>query len=257
MRIMLTNDDGIDAPGLRALLSVLEHHGDVTVIAPADGQSATSHSLSFSRPLLVSEQEIPGHGTHLAVAGRPADCTRLGLRSLFSTQTGVELPDLVVSGMNAGANAGVNVAYSGTVAAAMEAAFHGVPAIAVSLMLGGGPPNFARAAEIANTWLPQLIGQARAGTVLNLNLPPVRADDTPVMPLTVCRVNRSVHDSRYERRHTPWGEDYYWILGSGISFREVEPGSDVEALNAGRASLSPLRWDPVCYDNMDGLKEAF
>ena len=124
MRIMLTNDDGIDAPGLRALLSVLEHHGDVTVIAPADGQSATSHSLSFSRPLLVSEQEIPGHGTHLAVAGRPADCTRLGLRSLFSNQTGVELPDLVVSGMNAGANAGVNVAYSGTVAAAMEAAFH-------------------------------------------------------------------------------------------------------------------------------------
>ena len=106
MRIMLTNDDGIEAPGLLALLSVLERRGDVTVIAPADGQSATSHSLSFSRPLLVSEQEIPGHGTHLAVAGRPADCTRLGLRSLYPTRTGVELPDLVVSGMNAGANAG-------------------------------------------------------------------------------------------------------------------------------------------------------
>ena len=257
MRIMLTNDDGIDAPGLHALLSVLERHGDVTVIAPADGQSATSHSLSFSRPLLVSEKEIPRHGTHLAVAGRPADCTRLGLRSLYPARTGVELPDLVVSGMNAGANAGVNVAYSGTVAAAMEAAFHGVPAIAVSLMLGGGPPNFARAAEIADTWLPELIAKAQAGTVLNLNLPPVRTDDTPVMPLSVCRVNRSVHDSRYERRDTPWGEDYYWILGSGISFREVEPGSDVEALNAGRASLSPLRWDPVCDASMDGLKNAF
>jgi 5'-nucleotidase len=176
---------------------------------------------------------------------------------LYPARTGVELPDLVVSGMNAGANAGVNVAYSGTVAAAMEAAFHGVPAIAVSLMLGGGPPNFTRAAEIADTWLPELIAKAQADTVLNLNLPPVRTDDTPVMPLSVCRVNRSVHDSRYERRDTPWGEDYYWILGSGISFREVEPGSDVEALNAGRASLSPLRWDPVCDASMDGLKNAF
>ena len=238
MRIMLTNDDGIDAPGMHALLSVLERHGDVTVIAPTDGQSATSHSLSFSRPLLVSEKEIPGHGTHLAVAGRPADCTRLGLRSLYPARTGVELPDLVVSGMNASANAGVNVAYSGTVAAAMEAAFHGVPAIAVSLMLGGGPPNLPRGRDCRHLVAPTH-HKPQAGTVLNLNLPPVRTDDTPVMPLSVCRVNRSVHDSRYERRDTPWGEDYYWILGSGISFREVEPGSDVEAAQCWAGQLVP------------------
>jgi 5'-nucleotidase len=137
MRILHTNDDGISAIGLAAIHEATATLGDRLVVAPASGQSAESHGITFHRPLMVKTAALDFGGEGIAVEGTPADCVKLTLRALWTERHGTGTrPDLVISGMNHGANVGVNVIYSGTVAAAVEAAFLGVPAIAVSLMLG-------------------------------------------------------------------------------------------------------------------------
>ena len=141
MRILLTNDDGIHAPGIEAMHKALEGLGEVMTVAPLTVQSATGHGITFHEPLMCEEVVVNDEMTGLAVDGRPADCVKVALRALWQKRFGEgSTPDLVVSGMNSGANVGINVIYSGTVAAAVEAAFLGVPAIAVSLHIETLPP---------------------------------------------------------------------------------------------------------------------
>ncbi len=145
MLILLTNDDGISAPGLVALYRELTDLGEVHVVAPASVQSATSHGITLSTPLLTSRVTVPDAFTGIAVDGRPADCVKLAVAHFLPKP-----PDLVISGMNSGANVGINVIYSGTIAAALEAAFLGLPAIAVSLHLGKDiPTDYKRSAKLA------------------------------------------------------------------------------------------------------------
>src|SRR5215471_14068072 len=154
MRILLTNDDGIYAPGLRALYPELRKLGEVVVVAPAAEQSAVGHSVTLTTPLVVQEvldEERRPMGW--AVEGRPADCVKLALRELLA-----EPPDLVVSGLNAGSNAGINVLYSGTVAAAIEGAFFRCVSIAVSLEYTKPKLDFPRAADLARSVIEQIMG---------------------------------------------------------------------------------------------------
>ena len=135
MRILLTNDDGITAPGIAALYDALQGLGEIRVVAPADMQSASSHGITFHHPLMVSEVQANPRMRGVAVEGRPADCVKLAARCLWQEWYGVGArPDLVVSGMNAGANVGINVIYSGTVGAAVEGAFLGIPSIVWSVL---------------------------------------------------------------------------------------------------------------------------
>src|SRR4051812_45335964 len=169
MRILLTNDDGIYAPGLRALRTELQKLGRVTVVAPATEQSATGHSITLLVPLMVQEvRDDRDEFLGWAVEGKPADCVKLALQELLP-----EPPDLVVSGLNAGSNAGINVLYSGTVAAAAEAAFYRQVAIAVSLGYSErGPLRFAEAAERARGVIEQILaGRPAAGSLFNVNTP--------------------------------------------------------------------------------------
>lgn len=171
MRILLTNDDGLRAPGIEALYEAIVDHrrefgrtlgdarrSDILAVAPSTIQSATSHGVTFHTPLMIEEERLGWAGdaamSGFAVDGRPADCTKLALTALWPERFGRGFhedggPDLVISGMNMGANVGINVIYSGTVAAAIEAAFLGVPAIAVSLHMGRSAPNYAVAARHA------------------------------------------------------------------------------------------------------------
>ena len=145
MLILLTNDDGIFAPGLLAMYRELTKLGEVVVVAPDTVQSATGHGITVATPILTSEVKVGEDFTGTAVSGRPADCVKLAISKLLPRQ-----PDLVISGINSGANVGINVIYSGTVAAAIEAAFLGLPAIAVSLYLRGDrPTDYARTASLA------------------------------------------------------------------------------------------------------------
>src|SRR5207253_7763559 len=179
MRILLTNDDGIHAPGLRAMRKELQHLGEVIVVAPAGEQSAVGHSVTLLTPLIIQEISDAGEFVGWAVEGRPADCVKLALLELLP-----EPPDLIVSGMNAGSNAGINVLYSGTVAAAIEGAFFQRPSIAVSLEYTKPKLDFPRAAALARRVIEQIMARRPpAGTLFNVNIPSL--DKGPVKGIRV------------------------------------------------------------------------
>jgi 5'-nucleotidase len=195
VRILLTNDDGIYAPGLRALRKELQQLGEVFVVAPATEQSAVGHSITLLTPLLVQEvldEEQQWLGW--AVEGRPADCVKLVLLELLPAP-----PDVIVSGLNAGANAGINVLYSGTVAAAIEGAFFQRTSIAVSLeVTQPAPPDFPRGAQLARHVIAHILTHTpAAGTLININIPsleqgPVRGDPCrPAQCAAICGAFRS------------------------------------------------------------------
>jgi 5'-nucleotidase len=290
MRILLTNDDGIHAPGILALLKALTgaagpwsaplRGGPVQtlVVAPLTVQSATSHGVTFDEPLMCREETLPESlGVGIAVDGRPADCVKLALSSIWPERMGGR-PDLLISGLNAGANCGINVIYSGTVAAALEGAFLGVPSIALSLRIGMHKPRFDLAALRARYALEQILDGPPLGRheVLSVNIPATEepwsendhrrvnvgslapddlverpAGDPRTLPsIRVCPMNTHGLVDRYERRVSPAGDVYYWPAGYGLDFHATEPGSDVELLMAGFITVTPLRYDLTRHEDL-------
>jgi 5'-nucleotidase len=238
MLILLTNDDGISAPGLVALYRELTDLGEVHVVAPASVQSATSHGITLSTPLLTSRVTVPDAFTGIAVDGRPADCVKLAVAHFLPRP-----PDLVISGMNSGANVGINVIYSGTIAAALEAAFLGLPAIAVSLHLGKDiPTDYKRSAKLArqtiDTVLEWGVPPGRAATI---NIPALRPEESPAGVRMVRQCTRPWADI-YERRKDPRGRDYFWN-SSVFALDSPEPDSDVAALGSRHITVTPLQFD--------------
>lgn len=235
MHILLTNDDGIYAPGLAAMEQALRRLGEVTLVAPAVEQSGVGHSITFLTPLVVREVYDGDRLRGWAVEGSPADCVKLGLFEFCPRR-----PDLVVSGINAGLNAGINVLYSGTVAAAIEGAFFEITSIAVSLEYDEHA-RYDRAAELACRVIQQILPQQSAGHVLyNLNIPLAALHGTPqlrVVPMSVAR-----YGEQFERRIDPRGRSYYWAAN------DAQPpdglgDSDLTALREGFVTLTPLNYD--------------
>lgn len=300
MRILLTNDDGIRAPGIVALWRALVDAegkyggpvGDVWTVAPLTVQSATSHGVTFHEPLMVSDVTPVEGMSGVAVDGRPADCTKLAVTSLWPDRFGTgSTPDLVISGMNIGANVGINVIYSGTVAAALEAAFLGVPAIAVSLHIGRGRTLFDVAAGHARSAIERCLeagfgssGGDGAGTggCLNINVPrtetyegldesghggahpgilapewvkPLDRDAREAPPIAVCPMNVHAVRDAYEARVSPAGDRYFWPSGSGLDFHGSDEGSDVSRLFAGETTVTPLAFDLTDRDVLEGWRE--
>jgi 5'-nucleotidase len=250
MRILLTNDDGIYAPGLRALLPELRKLGEVIVVAPATEQSAVGHSVTLTTPLVVQEvldEERRPMGW--AVEGRPADCVKLALRELLP-----EPPDLIVSGLNAGSNAGINVLYSGTVAAAIEGAFFRRTSIACSLEYTKLKPlDFPRGAELARRVIEQILAQQPPdGTLFNVNVPsPERG---PIRGIRSVPQNVAAYVETYDRRIDPRGRMYFWA-NPDYRCPDPHPDSDVTALHEGWITVTPLRFDlthPVLMEQMAG-----
>lgn len=238
MRILLTNDDGIYAPGLRALRTELQKLGTVTVVAPATEQSAAGHSVTLLTPVLVNEV-YEDDGTTLigwAVEGRPADCVKLALLELLK-----EPPDVIVSGMNAGSNAGINVLYSGTVAAAIEGAFYKHTAIAVSLEYEKRIYDFPTAAQYARQVVEEILAQKPArGSLFNVNIPVLERG--PVRGVKVLPQNVTPYTEQFDRRVNPRGRTYFWASPE-FSCPEPHPDTDVDALNEGYITVTPLQFD--------------
>lgn len=245
MRILLTNDDGLDAPGILALFDALHGLGEIVPIAPLTVQSATSHGITFLEPLMTREMLVGERMMGLAVDGRPADCVKLAITTIWPERFGPgSTPDLTISGMNMGANVGINVLYSGTVAAAVESAFLGVPALAVSLHLGARQAtNYRRAGEIARHTIDEVLKHPLdEHAVININIPRTESADAPMPPLSVCAMNLAPGTDRYERRVSPSGEAYYWPTGTGLDFTHTEAETDVEALFERMVAITPLRY---------------
>jgi 5'-nucleotidase len=238
MLILLTNDDGISAPGLVALYHELLELGEVEVVAPATVQSATGHGITLSTPLLTTRMNVENAFTGIAVEGRPADCVKLAISQIVK-----RAPDLVVSGMNSGANVGINVIYSGTVAAAIEAAFLGLPSIAVSLHLRPEhPPDYSGAAKLARQTIQKILKSGlQPGQVASINIPCLKPNESPQGVKTVRQCTRPWADT-YERRQDPRGRDYFWN-NSVFTLGPTDDDTDVAALRDGFITITPLQFD--------------
>lgn len=238
MRILLTNDDGIYAPGLRAMRKELQQLGEVLVAAPATEQSGVGHSITLLNPLLVGEVlDEDGKLFGWAVEGRPADCVKLALLELLP-----EPPDLVVSGINAGSNAGINVLYSGTVAAAIEAAFYQRTSIAVSLEYSKSQVlDFPRAAEVARPVIERILAhRPPQGGLFNINIPDL--EKGPIRGVRVVPQNIAPYIEKYDRRVNPRGRVYFWS-SPDFSCPDPHPDTDVTALAEGYITVTPLQFN--------------
>lgn len=247
MNILLSNDDGIFAPGLAALYETLCRFGDVTVVAPESPQSAAGHGITVTQPLMVTRVHVQEKFHGYSVAGRPADCVKLAIRELIAR------PDLVVSGINAGANVGVNVIYSGTVAAATEGAFFGLPAIAFSQQVGE-EMDFAWSADLAGRVLAKLIERKAlaAGRLLNVNFPRKTPDRHRPLGLRVVEQSTAVMQDVFERRKDPRGRTYYWIATPDQPIAEALE-TDATAIEAGYATITPLQFNLTRRDHLAEL----
>jgi 5'-nucleotidase len=227
--ILLSNDDGFRAPGLRILCAALRATADVVICAPEAEQSATSHSLTLSRPLRLRDH---GEGV-LSIDGTPADCVYVALHS--GTRVLPRAPDLVVSGLNHGLNLGTDVFYSGTVAAAREGALRGFRALAVS---AARDADFEAAAAVAARLARGLLAERPAGMLLlNVNFPKGSS-----WPVRSTRLGARVYTDTVEFRRDPRGGEYLWLGGPGAEHRPM-PGSDTEAHDEGAVSVTPLVLD--------------
>ena len=250
MLILLTNDDGIRAPGLVAMYRELTRLGEVHVVAPETVQSATGHGITVATPLLTAAVTITDASgaevfTGTAVEGRPADCVKLAVARILPRP-----PDLVVSGMNMGANVGINVIYSGTVAAAIEAAFLGLPAVAVSLYLRNEvPADYPRAAAVTLPVIEQMLAAGlRGGQVVSVNVPPIRPGGRPAGVRVVRQCTRAWVDT-YEERLDPRGRRYFWN-SSVFTLGETEDDTDVAALRDGYITVTPLQFDMTYFPQL-------
>lgn len=250
MRILLTNDDGVYAPGLRALRLELKKLGDVTVVAPVGEQSAVGHSITLLAPLVVQEvldEESKPMGW--AVEGRPADCVKLALMELLPQK-----PDLVVSGLNAGSNTGINVLYSGTVAAAIEGAFFQCTSIAMSLEYTKPKPlDFPRAAKLAREVVEKILAQAPpAGMLFNVNIPSL--EKGPVHGVRAVPQNVAPFIESYDRRIDPRGRVYFWNKPD-FHCPEPHPDTDVTALAEGYITVTPLQFNLTQFAQLEKMRD--
>ncbi len=235
MLILLTNDDGIHAPGLAALKRQLQQLGDVYVVAPATEQSGVGHAITYLTPLIVKEVYHGDEHWGWAVEGSPADCVKIGITEFCPRR-----PDLIVSGINGGLNAGINVLYSGTVAAAIEGAFFGITSVAVSLEFDEHA-RFDDAARLARQIIEGILAKKDPEAQLyNLNVPTAALDGTPEVVAVPMDVR--LHTDAYEKRFDPWGREYFWIVSRPVGAAKGHE-TDLSALAKGQITLTPLDYD--------------
>jgi 5'-nucleotidase len=248
LHILLTNDDGIHAPGIRALWEELVGFAKVTIVAPDSERSATSQAITVHHPIRVDEYTVGNPDIQAwRVSGTPTDCVKLALEAILPTY-----PDIVVSGINQGPNLGTDVLYSGTVSAAIEGALHGVPAIAVSLDTWK-LFDFAPAARFTARLIQKTLCNALPlYTLLNVNVPAIPEMDLTGVAITKLGVRQ--YENTFERREDPRGRVYYWMGGSIVETAN-DLDSDVKAVSQGKVSVTPIHFDLTNYGLMNMLED--
>ncbi|MBN1614594.1 MAG: 5'/3'-nucleotidase SurE [Deltaproteobacteria bacterium] len=250
MRFLLTNDDGIYARGLYALYEELSKEAECLIVAPEVERSAVGHAITLFRPLMVRQAKRNGRFLGHAVNGTPADCVKIGLKELSDGPV-----DLVVSGINLGANVGTNVIYSGTVSAATEGAIMGVPAMAVSLDSRRQDADFSFAARIARKMaLFMLKDNPDRHVPINVNVPDV--PEAEIQGIAVTRQGRARLIETFEKRVDPRENVYYWLAGEIQVAGREEPDCDSYALSRNMVSITPIYYDLTRHDILDSLTRS-
>lgn len=248
MKVLLTNDDGVYAPGLTALHEELKKDFDVWVVAPESEMSAVGHGITLSSPLRVRKVNINGGFFGFGVRGTPADCVKIGVQELVGGP-----PDIILSGINLGANVGVNVLYSGTVSAAAEGAFLGIRSAALSLD-ARQDPDFRFAARFSREII-RFIEQfgLKEKTALNVNIPAVSPEH--IAGVAITRQGLGKFNEKFEKRMDPRGEFYYWLSGETDDEEEVAD-SDAKALREGWITITPISYDLTCREEVARLRSC-
>lgn len=247
MYILVTNDDGIDSAGIHALVQAMRRIGEVVVIAPDRQQSAVGHALTVASPLRATPFHRDGEVFGFAINGTPADCVKLGVSTLLERR-----PDIVVSGINHGSNTSVNAIYSGTVSAATEGTLMGIPSMAVSLATFDHSADMSLAADVAYQVASRLLDmRLPAGTLLNVNVPPVKREDFRGIRLT--RQGHNEWNDGYDVRIDPQGRPYYWLTGEFITVRELSDGDDHVVKN-GYAAITPIDYELTNFSVLESLR---
>jgi len=245
MKILLTNDDGINADGIRAFKNALMEIGDVIVVAPEAEMSAVGHSITLSDPLRVREVRHNGQLFGMAVNGTPADCVKIAVRAILP-----EPPDMVISGINHGQNVATNIIYSGTVSAATEGTILGIPSVAVSLASFTGG-DFSVAAEYSIRIIKQVAARKLPpDTLVNVNVPAVSADQ--VQGIKVCRMGMSKFTEVFERRVDPRDRDYYW-QGGHMEMSPQDMETDIYWLSRNWVTVTPIHYDLTDHKLMGAM----
>ncbi len=245
--ILVTNDDGITAPGIRTLVEVMLTIGDVVVVAPDSPQSAKGHAITVDSTLYVEQIEVPA-GTHLeyTCSGTPADCVKLAVREILDRR-----PDICVSGINHGSNSSINVIYSGTMSAAIEAGIEGIPAVGFSLLNYKWSAKFDSCKTFVKTITENVLHHGlKADVVLNVNIPDIPEKD--IKGIKVCRQARANWVEEFDKRKNPSGRDYYWLTGK---FVNLDGGEDTDewALENNYVSVVPVQFDLTAHSFIQSL----
>jgi len=241
--ILVTNDDGITAPGLRTLVLLMKTLGDVIVVAPDSPQSGMGHAITLDSTLYSKKMKTDTDDTGIeeySCSGTPADCVKLALQELLERK-----PDICVSGINHGSNSSINVIYSGTMSAAIEAGIEGIPAIGFSLCDYNWDADFSHAAGFITEIVTQaLTNGIPKGVVLNVNIP--KLEKKNLKGIKICRQARANWKEKFDKRTSPMGKDYYWLTGK---FELLDKGEDTDewALANGFISVVPTQFDLTAH----------
>lgn len=247
VKILLTNDDGINAPGLSALFHEMKKHGDVTIVAPDSEKSAVGHAITLSDPLRVQNFHKNNEFFGYAVNGTPADCVKIAYWALEIK------PDILISGINLGSNTGINIIYSGTVSAATEGMFLNIPSFAISLTTFTNP-DFSIAAKFAAKLSKLILAKGLPlGTLLNVNVPAVKTEDE-ITGVMITRQGRAMYLEEFDKRTDPHHRIYYWLTGQKVKL-EKESDVDDRAILDKKISITPVQFDLTNYQFLDELRE--
>ena len=247
--ILVTNDDGINAPGIRTLISVVKNIGDVIVVAPDSPQSGMGHAITINSTL-HSSRITPKNSEIIeySCSGTPADCVKLAINELMPRK-----PDLCVSGVNHGSNSSINVIYSGTMSAAIEAGIEGVPAIGFSLLDYSWNADFSHSKDfIRKITLNALNNGIPKGVILNVNIPAVKKSD--IKGVKICRQAKAYWVEEFDKRKNPLGQEYYWLTGKFVNKDQGED-TDEWALKNNYISIVPVEFDLTAHHAIQGLNE--
>jgi len=245
--ILVTNDDGITAPGIRTLIKVMNTIGDVIVVAPDSPQSAMGHAITINNTLFCKKEKIDdGPQVEYSTSGTPADCIKLAVNEILDRK-----PDICVSGINHGSNASINVIYSGTMSAAIEAGIEGIPAVGFSLLDYNWNADFSQTDSFIKTIVEQILQNGlKKGVVLNVNFPKISKEK--IKGIKICRQASGMWIEDFQKGEDPRGEEYYWLSGKFI-VDEEHKDTDIYWLNQGYASVVPSQHDLTHYKSIAGL----
>jgi 5'-nucleotidase len=248
LNILVTNDDGIRAKGLRTLIEIARPFGNITVVAPQDPMSGMGHAITVSRPLRLNLLKKEENYQEYVCVGTPVDCVKMGLKVVLENQK----VDLVLSGINHGSNASSNVVYSGTMGAAIEASMEGIKSIGFSLLDYHPDADFSQAADFIRKIIADVIEtQVPKGISLNVNIPKIKKEE--IKGVKLCTQADAYWVEEYIARKDPWNGDYYWLAGEFVD-GHLTQGSDIHALQENYISIVPVQYDLTAFSVIEKLK---